>query len=67
MSFTKKIINILAGYVRQSDGFFGMYRGLTPKLAGFLVSMVFSEKIADKIGLQQLDLDENELLDDEQL
>lgn len=42
-----------SSYIRKSDGFFGMYRGLTPKLAGTLVSMVFSEKIADGLGFPQ--------------
>lgn len=44
--------NILsyAGHIRQTDGFFGMYRGLTPKLTGTILSMVFSEKIAECLG-----------------
>ncbi|XP_055910394.1 mitochondrial carrier homolog 2 [Eupeodes corollae] len=40
-----------AGYIRQMDGFFGMYRGLTPKLVGSIVGMLCSERIADKLGL----------------
>lgn len=44
--------NILsyAGHIRQTDGFFGMYRGLAPKLGGTILGMVFSEKIAEGLG-----------------
>lgn len=56
------------GYIRQNDGFFGMYRGLAPKLAGSFVSMVLSEKIADSLGvplpqeLGDIDLNDEQLL-----
>lgn len=40
-----------AGYIRRMDGFFGMYRGLTPKLVGYIVGFVFSERIATELGL----------------
>lgn len=40
-----------AGYIRKMDGFFGMYRGLTPKLVGSIVGLVFSERIASELGL----------------
>ncbi|KAL5285217.1 MTCH2.2 family protein [Megaselia abdita] len=55
-----------AGHIRNTDGFFGMYRGLTPKLAGTLISMVFSEKIAEGFGFSEYtptdDLNEEQLL-----
>ncbi|KAL5282219.1 MTCH2 family protein [Megaselia abdita] len=55
-----------AGYIRQNDGFLGMYRGLTPKLAGALVSIVLSDKIADRLGFSQpTELDIADLDDDQ--
>jgi len=57
-----------AGYIRKVDGFYGCYRGLTPKLVGSVVSMIFSEKIADRMGLpavDEKDKDESDLTDEE--
>ncbi|XP_067646571.1 mitochondrial carrier homolog 2 [Eurosta solidaginis] len=48
-----------AGYIRKIDGFYGCYRGLTPKLVGSIVSMICSEKIADKAGLPWVDDDKD--------
>ncbi|XP_058974938.1 mitochondrial carrier homolog 2 [Musca domestica] len=44
-----------AGHIRKIDGFYGCYRGLTPKLVGSICSMVLSEKIADRLGLKPLE------------
>ncbi|XP_054735238.1 mitochondrial carrier homolog 2 [Anastrepha obliqua] len=57
-----------AGYIRKMDGFYGCYRGLAPKLVGSIVSMIFSEKIADRVGLPEVDdkdKDDNNLTDEE--
>ncbi|XP_039966373.1 mitochondrial carrier homolog 2 [Bactrocera neohumeralis] len=57
-----------AGYIRKMDGFYGCYRGLAPKLVGSIVSMIFSEKIADRVGLPAIDdkdKDDNDLTDEE--
>lgn len=37
------------------DGFYGCYRGLSPKLVGSIVSVVGSKKVADKLGLSEND------------
>ncbi|TMW47813.1 hypothetical protein DOY81_007113 [Sarcophaga bullata] len=57
-----------AGHIRSVDGFYGCYRGLTPKLVGTICTMVFSEKIANRLGLQAMeDKKDDELLTDEEL
>ena len=63
-----KIIRFAAGHIRSVDGFYGCYRGLTPKLVGTICTMVFSEKIANRLGLQAMeDKKDDELLTDEEL
>lgn len=63
-----KLIHFLAGHIRSVDGFYGCYRGLTPKLVGTICTMVFSEKIANRLGLQAMeDKKDDELLTDEEL
>ncbi|XP_018320984.1 mitochondrial carrier homolog 2 [Agrilus planipennis] len=47
-------------YIKTTDGFYGCYRGLTPKLCGNLVSAVASQKI-----LEKMEMDNHEPLDDE--
>ncbi|XP_037815185.1 mitochondrial carrier homolog 2 [Lucilia sericata] len=57
-----------AGHIRKIDGFYGSYRGLTPKLVGSICSMIFSEKIANRLGLQAMeDKKDEDLLTDEEL
>lgn len=57
-----------AGHIRKIDGFYGCFRGLTPKIMGSICSMVFSEKIADRLGLQAAEeKKDDELLTDEEL
>ncbi|KNC34673.1 hypothetical protein FF38_09124 [Lucilia cuprina] len=57
-----------AGHIRKIDGFYGSYRGLTPKLVGSICSMIFSEKIANRLGLQALEYNkDDDLLTDEEL
>lgn len=59
---------ILAGHIRKIDGFYGCYRGLTPKLVGSICSMIFSEKIADRLGLEAVEeRKDEELLTDAEL
>lgn len=58
----------LAGHIRRVDGFYGCYRGLTPKLVGSVFSMVLSEKIAYRMGLMALDEPKHgEALDNKEL
>ncbi|KAM7355641.1 mitochondrial carrier homolog 1 [Cochliomyia hominivorax] len=73
-SFLGKSIMVLpnifqyTGHIRQIDGFYGCYRGLTPKLVGSICSMVFSEKIANRLGLQAIeDKKDEDLLTAEEL
>ncbi|XP_065361036.1 mitochondrial carrier homolog 2 [Calliphora vicina] len=56
-----------AAHIRKIDGFYGSYRGLTPKLVGSICSMIFSEKIANRLGLHAMEdkKDEDLLTDDE--
>lgn len=57
-----------AGHIRKIDGFYGCYRGLTPKLVGSICSMVLSEKIADRLGLKPLEEPKDDVnLSDEEL
>lgn len=57
-----------AGHIRKIDGFYGCYRGLTPKLVGSICSMVFSEKVADRLGLKAIEeTKDDENLSDEEL
>lgn len=39
------------GYIRKTEGFSGLFRGLTPKLIGMALSTLFSEKLADELGI----------------
>ncbi|SPP84783.1 mitochondrial carrier homolog 2 [Drosophila guanche] len=52
-----KLPNIFqyTGHIKRIDGFYGCYRGLAPKLVGSVVAMVVSERVADKLGLNQLE------------
>ncbi|KAH8371072.1 hypothetical protein KR093_006088 [Drosophila rubida] len=55
-----------AGHIRKIDGFYGCYRGLAPKLVGSVLSMVVSERVAEKLGLPyQEDKDESQLSEEE--
>ncbi|KAH8274983.1 hypothetical protein KR018_005141 [Drosophila ironensis] len=65
-----KLPNIFqyAGHIRRVDGFYGCYRGLAPKLVGSVVAMVVSERVADKLHLEQPDeIKEDYGLSDEEL
>ncbi|KAH8415725.1 hypothetical protein KR222_010794 [Zaprionus bogoriensis] len=54
------------GHIKKIDGFYGCYRGLAPKLTGSILSMVVSERVAEKMGLAyQEDKDESELSEEE--
>lgn len=46
-------------YIKKVDGFYGLYRGLAPKLVGNLCSTYLSEKIGDKLGLAKVEDDDN--------
>ncbi|XP_017864177.1 PREDICTED: mitochondrial carrier homolog 2 [Drosophila arizonae] len=55
-----------AGHIKRVDGFYGCYRGLAPKLVGSVLSMVISERCAEKLELtQREDKDESELTEEE--
>ncbi|XP_030560712.1 mitochondrial carrier homolog 2 [Drosophila novamexicana] len=55
-----------AGHIKRVDGFYGCYRGLAPKLAGAVLSMVVSERVAEKLDLaHKEDKDESELTEEE--
>lgn len=49
-------------HIKRVDGFSGCYRGLTPKLVGSIVGVIGSKRVADKLGLDEVD--ENESKDD---
>lgn len=49
-------------HIKRVDGFYGCYRGLTPKLVGSIVGVIGSKRVADKLGLDEID--ENESKDD---
>lgn len=54
------------GHIKKVDGFYGCYRGLTPKLTGSILSMILSERVAAKLGLAfREDKDESELSEEE--
>lgn len=48
------------------DGLYGCYRGLSPRLVGNLLSTHFSERIADRLGLERVDEDEKDDLNDDE-
>lgn len=53
-------------HIKRVDGFAGCYRGLTPKLVGSVVGVIGSKRVADKLGLEELEeKDENELTEQE--
>ncbi|ALC44077.1 Mtch [Drosophila busckii] len=55
-----------AGHIKKIDGFYGCYRGLAPKLAGSILSMALSERVAEKLGLApKKEKDESELDEEE--
>jgi mitochondrial carrier len=53
-------------YIKSCDGLVGCYRGLAPKLVGNIVSTHFSEKIADKLGMKNVDEEENDDISEEE-
>lgn len=56
------------GHIRKTEGFFGLYRGLTPKLAGHLFSIYFTDKIADSFDFygHEIQRTNQEVSDEEQ-
>lgn len=40
------------GHLKRTEGFFGLFRGLSPKLVGMVLSTVGSEKLAERVGLK---------------
>lgn len=56
-------------HIKRVDGFYGCYRGLSPKLVGSIVGVVASKKVADKLGLSENDeteyKDDSEITDEE--
>lgn len=43
-----------AAHIKQVDGFYGCFRGLSAKIIGNLLSAHYSEKIADQLGLEAI-------------
>lgn len=56
-------------HIKSVDGFYGCYRGLTPKLIGSIVSVIGTKKVADKLELDEADgndsKDSDELTEEE--
>lgn len=52
---------ISAAYIKRKDGFFGCYRGVTPKLIGNLLAAYSGDKIANALGLKPLPDEEGEI------
>lgn len=46
-------------HIKRVDGLTGCYRGLTPKLVGSIVGVVGSQKILDRLGLEEVDENED--------
>ncbi|XP_037938718.1 mitochondrial carrier homolog 2-like [Teleopsis dalmanni] len=58
------------GYIRRMDGFYGMYRGLSPKIFGNLLAFVCSEKVITAFKLptaEECKLKDDVDLSDEEL
>lgn len=49
------------GYIKSVDGFYGLYRGISPKLVGNMFTIVYSERIADALKVERV---EDEVKDD---
>lgn len=56
-------------HIKQADGFFGCYRGLTPKLMGMVAGAFGSERVLKKLGYEldepNDDKDDSELTEEE--
>lgn len=55
----KKKTHFTVKHIKSVDGFYGCYRGLTPKLVGSIVSVIGSKKVAAKLQLDEVDANEN--------
>lgn len=44
------------GYIKNMDGFTGLFRGLSPKIMGLVLSSCVSEKVAERCGLAPIEL-----------
>ncbi|CRK93857.1 CLUMA_CG007384, isoform A [Clunio marinus] len=53
-------------HIKTVDGFYGCFRGLSPKLVGNMLSTHFSERIADKLGMAKIDDEEKDEMSDEE-
>lgn len=56
-------------HIKTVDGLAGCYRGLAPKLVGSVVGVIGSKRVADKLGLDEVDdsdsKDDSEMTDQE--
>lgn len=59
------MINHTVKHIKRVDGLSGCYRGLTPKLVGSIVGVIASKRVADKLGLDEID--ENESKNDSEI
>lgn len=55
------------GYIKSVDGFYGLYRGITPKLIGNAFTIVYSDRIADALKVEKVDDEEKEDATDKEL
>lgn len=46
-------------HIKNVDGLYGCYRGLTPKLIGSVVGVIGSKRVAEKLGLEENDPDDS--------
>lgn len=55
-------------HIKRVDGLSGCYRGLTPKLVGSIVGVIGSKRVADKLGLDDIDeIDESGSKDESEI
>lgn len=54
-------------YIKNVDGFAGLFRGFSPKIAGNLFTIIYSERIADSLKLERVAKIDKEDVSDEEL
>lgn len=55
----------LVKHIKRVDGLAGCYRGLAPKLVGSVIGVIGSKRVADKLGLDEVE--ENDGKDDSEI
>lgn len=58
--------SVAVSFIKSVDGFYGCYRGLSPKIVGNIITSHFSERIADDMGMVKVDETEKDDMTEEE-